>query len=374
MNTLPLYPVYIVDIAGSALTIVFTLMALRLAFSLIRLDRQNIVWTYLAWLSWAFAVFAFSRGIGHILQHALVFSGRRDLWRAANPISGSLNTLSFVFMATVSLFFVRVRRVYERIVADKRRMEEINIELMRLNQDMESMIYERTLSMMALSVADKIRNPATVIGGTAKRILKAEGLDSPLKERLADFLVESQKLDSIVKDYEMIRKSKQMLFKFEDLNDLLRGAIQLVESDITDKAVELSVKTSPMPLRFNANRQLIKVAIVHLLKNSLEAVPQGGRVEASTGKLGDSIYLEVKDNGHGIPEADISKVFSLFFSTKKNRIGMGLPLAKQIVEEHGGTISAKSTPGQGTAFRLVFPIRWKEEEERDTALLGPGGS
>src|SRR3990172_3191163 len=172
---LPLYPVYIVDILGSSLVITFSLTALYVSIRLSKLDRENIVKTYMVWIATALTAFGFSRGMGHIIQYILVYTGRREAWSALSPISGSINTLSFVFIGTVSLFFIRVDRVYRRILEDKKRMEQINLELMNLNQDMESIISERTLNMIALSIADKIRNPATVIGGTAQRILKADG-------------------------------------------------------------------------------------------------------------------------------------------------------------------------------------------------------
>lgn len=357
----PLYPVYLVDIAGSALVIVLSLWALRIAKRISKLDKENILKAYMLWIAIALTVFGFSRGLGHIIQYVLVFSGHKEVWNVLSPISGSINTLSFIFIGAVSLFFIRIDQAYRKILEDKKRIEEINIELLKLNEDMEALIGERTLNMMALSIADKVRNPATVIGGTVQRILKTEGLTEPLKERLLDFLYESQKLDSIVRDYEMILKTKHTIFQYEDLVEIVKSVLPLVEKDIRDKSINLEFEFPDTPLKFNANRQLVRVAVVHVLKNAIEATPEGGSIKVSAGRLNDQIYVDITDTGPGIAEENISKIFSLFFSTKKHRLGMGLPLVKQIVEEHKGVVQVKSKPGEGSTFRLLFPSRWREE-------------
>jgi signal transduction histidine kinase len=72
------------------------------------------------------------------------------------------------------------------------------------------------------------------------------------------------------------------------------------------------------------------------------------------------VVVEVSDTGQGIPKDEIDRIFEPFFSTKKHRFGMGLSLVKQIVSEHLGEIEVKSEMGQGTTFKLIFPVRWTE--------------
>ncbi|MGE5237610.1 MAG: sensor histidine kinase [Chloroflexota bacterium] len=361
--TIPVYPLYLVDIAGSTLVIALSLMSVFLAYRLFRGDRENIFWMYLLWLSGALTVFALSRGVGHILQYVLVYGGFRMTWNVLSPLSGSLNTLSFVFVGAVSLFFVAVQKLYQRLAADRKRIETINVELMNLNQEMETLISERTLSMIALSVADRVRNPATVIGGTASRILKTEGLEPLLKERLADFLAESQKLDAIVKDYEAVLRRKESAFRYEDLGGLIGDVLSLIEAEARTKGVDLHLDLPEEPARFNANAPLIKVAVAHILKNAVEATDPGGKVTTTVGRSDDKVFVRISDTGRGIPAEDLKKIFSLFFSTKKNRIGMGLPLVKQIVEEHQGEITVESRVGAGTTFQMIFPVRWLDTRE-----------
>jgi len=269
----------------------------------------------------------------------------------------------YVIFGIVILAIINSRftSLYNQIDADKQRIEEINLELMNLNQDMESIITERTMNLIALSVADRIRNPATVIAGTFSRIMKKEALSEPLREKMSDLITEAQKLDSIVRDYETIMKSKRVMFRGEDMNEIIGSVLPLIEGARQAKEINLSLKLSESPAWFVANRQLLRVVILHILKNAIEATPPGGTITITTVADQDHVSLSVADSGGGIPREDLPKIFSLFYSTKRHRIGMGLPLVKQIVEEHKGTIHVESRLTEGTTFRLVFPTRWSEQ-------------
>ncbi|MBA4371798.1 MAG: hypothetical protein C0402_02925 [Thermodesulfovibrio sp.] len=270
----------------------------------------------------------------------------------------------YLLFGTVILSIVlrRFSALYNRTDEDRQRIEDVNLELMNLNHDMETIITERTMNLIALSVADRVRNPATTIAATFNRILKKEELSEPLRGRMTDMLIEAQKLDAIVKDYEAVLKKKQTMFKLEDLNEIVTSILPLVEKDRKARGIRLLLNLAAEPKRCMANRQLLRVAILHILKNALESASEEGEVSVATDADEDHVRLVVTDNGVGIPPEDQSKIFSLFFSSKKNRLGMGLPLAKQIVGEHKGEIEVKSEPGKGTAFTLTFPVRWTEQE------------
>ena len=272
-------------------------------------------------------------------------------------------TVSFgIILVIIDVHFTRLSNQSE---ADKKRIEEINLELMNLNHDMESIISERTMNLIALSVADRIRNPAAAIAGTFNRILKKEALSDPLRERLGDLMLEAQKLDAIVKDYETILKGRQVMFRVEDLNEIMQSVLPLVETERKDKGIEIILRLSDKPPRCMANRQLLRVAVLHVLKNAVEATPTGGAITILTSSDEDHISLSISDSGRGIPVEEIPKIFSLFYSTKKHRIGMGLPLVKQILEEHKGALSVESVVGKGSTFRITLPVRWSEQELRN---------
>ncbi len=270
----------------------------------------------------------------------------------------------YLLFGTVILSIVirRFSGLYDKTDEDRRRIEEINQELMGLNHDMESIITERTMNLIALSVADRVRNPATTIAATFNRILRKEEISGPLRERMTDLMLEAQKLDSIVRDYEAVLKKKQPMFKLEDLNEIVLSVMFLVEVDRKAKSINLFMSLSPEPKRCMANRLLLRVAILHVLKNAIESAPEDGEVSIVTDSDEDRVWLKVIDNGPGILPDDLPKIFSLFYSSKEHRVGMGLPLTKQIVEEHKGDISVKSEVGKNTTLTLTFPVRWSEHE------------
>ncbi|GAB4409793.1 MAG: hypothetical protein OHK0032_05460 [Thermodesulfovibrionales bacterium] len=311
----------------------------------------------------------FNRKIGELVDAKFVYIPISvPLAAARKVVAVFIGIYTLLFGIIFLIIDVRFTGLYNRIDSDKKRIQEINLELLNLNRDMESICAERTLNLIALSVADRVRNPVTAIAGTFNRILKKEAISEPLKERMTDLLIEAQKLDSIVRDYETILKSRQIMFRVEDMNEIIQSVLPLIESERREKNINLSIKPSESPLRFVANRQLLRVAILHVIKNAIEATPPDGTITILTASDQDRVNVSVTDTGKGIPKEDMQKIFSLFYSTKRHRIGMGLPLVKQIVEEHKGDIIVESEVGKGSTFRLVFPIRWSEQEleERDS--------
>jgi signal transduction histidine kinase len=269
----------------------------------------------------------------------------------------------YIAVGTVILVVINVRfsKLYNQIQTEKQRVESINLEVLGLNHDMESIISERAMNLLALSVADRVRNPATAIAGTIKRILRKEDLSDPLREKLSYIVPEADKLEAIVIDYESILKTRRIMFRMEDLNEMIVSVLPMIEEERMVRDIAVSLRLSDEPPRCMANRQLLRVALLHVMRNAVEAAPEGGTVIAETGRQGDRVYLSVTDNGKGIPPEDMEKIFSLFYSLKRRRMGMGLPIAKQIVEEHRGTLTADSVPGR-TVFRLDFPARWSEKD------------
>ena len=259
------------------------------------------------------------------------------------------------------------RDITERKGAEQERerlmkeIETINAELTELNQELETIGAERTMSLMALTVADRIRNPAAMIGGRCRRILSREEISQELRESLQYILEGADNLDKIVKDFEAFLKSRQSKFSNGDINKIVESVALVSEKEAVYKGIEMVVNMSPEPLRINMQKDLLRVAIFHIVKNAIEATSSGGKVNIETVKDDENVILIVSDTGYGIPEQEVGNVFKPFFSTKERGFGMGLPLVKQIISEHLGEVVIKSKPGQGSAFKIKFPIRWRED-------------
>ncbi|HTZ17453.1 MAG TPA: HAMP domain-containing sensor histidine kinase, partial [Dissulfurispiraceae bacterium] len=355
---LPLMPVMAVSIIGAVIFVVLSCLSLATSLKLYRTDRQNILWNYMIWLSSAFVLFSVSRSLGHIAQHILTAAGCNDIWKRIEPISGSVNIISFFIVGSISIFFIRVYDIYLGILDDKKEIEEMNTDLTELNQELEDIVAERTMSLMALTVADKVRNPAAVIGIVCKRVLKNREGDG-IKEELSDVIDECEKLQNVVGDFENLLKTRRSQFTYDSLNDIVREVMPIVAKEAEEKGVLAAVHLSDNPLRINMQKSLLRVAIFHLLRNAVDASPEGGLIRITTTLVSDRVVLTITDTGTGIKPEDMEKIFDIFYSTKRKGFGMGLPLVKQIVTEHIGEVKVTSEPKKGTTVEMSFPSRWK---------------
>jgi two-component system NtrC family sensor kinase len=143
-SSLPLFPVWSVDMLGSAMMIIISFVCVRYAQLLRRTDQDNVIWTYLLWLSLALAVFSVSRSVGHIAKRLLLLAGLSEIWVELRPFSGSINSLTFVIVGSITLFFQRVHRINVQILSDKKAIEKVSEELMWLNRNLEEMVRRRT--------------------------------------------------------------------------------------------------------------------------------------------------------------------------------------------------------------------------------------
>jgi signal transduction histidine kinase len=115
---------------------------------------------------------------------------------------------------------------------------------------------------------------------------------------------------------------------------------------------EFDPSIPPVPL----DAALLKQALINILKNAQEAMPSGGDLTVRTSKNRRCVHVDVADTGTGIAPEHLDKIFEVYFTTKPNGSGLGLPTAKRIVEEHGGSIAVESRPGQGARFEIRLPL------------------
>jgi two-component system NtrC family sensor kinase len=139
MISLPLFPIWIVDILGSALILLLSWQCLGVAWKAMRRDPENALWLFIFWLALAFFFFACSRCVGHILNHILVFSGYAGIWRKLRPISGSLNTIAFVLITTVILCYHHIERIYRRMILNHCQLETTTRGILQLNREVDQL-------------------------------------------------------------------------------------------------------------------------------------------------------------------------------------------------------------------------------------------
>lgn len=297
--------------------------------------------------------------VGDVVDALIVYIPIHAPLADARRVIGIFIVIYTIFFGII--FWLINRRFgwfYEKMESDKKTIESINTEILNLNREMEDIVAERTMGMVGLRVADRIRNPVTVIGGLCRQIFKKD-IEGIPRDKLQDILDECQRMENIVAEFDEMVKTKRFLFKREDLNEIVHSTVRLVEQEIKEKGIALSVDLFHKPLMFNANRQLIKIAIRHVINNAMDATASGGKIAISTGTEEENIFLTITDTGKGMTTEELHRIFEPFYSTK-GRTGMGLSLVRQIVVEHIGEIIIDSKPNIGTTVRFTFPTRWKE--------------
>ncbi len=127
-----------------------------------------------------------------------------------------------------------------------------------------------------------------------------------------------------------------------------------------------TVEETPLPPVAFDPKQLHEV-LINLLKNALEAMPQGGEITIASRVRGTNVEISVSDTGEGIPPEVAGNIFQPYFTTKEKGTGLGLAICQSIIQEHGGCLFADSTPGRGATFTIQLPL-----EETSPALEAPG--
>ncbi len=356
-----LMPVWLLDVGGCVIMIVLSSLSLQLAREIVKEHPNHALSTYLLWFCIAIFAFSISRSLGHIVKHILYFSDMQHVWRSIAPFSGSINTITFVIIGSVTLVFNRMEGIIEEMTEDKERIEEMSYKLLNLNREMEKIVSERTMAKMALQVAHEVRNPVLIIGGLIRRLQKEYFAKGQKNDKLESVLEETTKMESMVKHFEELSTIVQDHFSKEDIGRIVEEAIQIVQVDADEKRVLLQLQQVPGDYSIHVDESLLKVAIVHLLRNAIEACEQEERVGVKLEPKGSWIELKIIDIGKGISEPHLAQIFEPFIDGEV-KTGLSLPYIKQIIEQHHGKISINSTTGKGTSVSVQLPALFGEFE------------
>ena len=142
--TVSYLPILLVDVAGSVTMIIFGFMSLNRATGLKEKHPENILFLYLVWICAAFTIFAVSRSFGHLLKQMLILSDNAVIWARISPYSGSINTISFMVVGFVTLFFKQSWQINTELLSSRKSLEETRVKLVDLNQTLEQKVVERT--------------------------------------------------------------------------------------------------------------------------------------------------------------------------------------------------------------------------------------
>jgi hypothetical protein len=207
------------------------------------------------------------------------------------------------------------------------------------------------------SVAHEIKNPLNSIAIRLDNLQALATSKFPEAEgEVLKIFEEVNRLDRVVRTFLDFTRPVKMSMEQVDIVALAQQVADLLSPDAVRRNIELRFVNHAGPVFVEGDRDHLQQAIVNIVANGIEAMPNGGLLKVEVEKSGGECAVVVSDTGAGIPESVRDKVFDLYFTTKKNGSGLGLPMAFQTVQLHGGTIDVESQPGKGATFHLRLPL------------------
>jgi signal transduction histidine kinase len=226
-------------------------------------------------------------------------------------------------------------------------------------QELAEMSKKVAWTEMARKVAHEIKNPLTPIQLSAEHVLKVYedkrgDLDMALKESMAYIIGEVEHLRRIAQEFMEIARDTTVRKEPLDLRTLLDEVLQPYRRLLAERIrFKLVAEGEGFPARGDAAK--LKTAFRNVIANAIEAIGQRGEVAVAIGRKGQVYVIVVRDTGPGMSRETAERIFDLYFSTKDAGTGLGLPITKKIIEEHGGAIRVASELGQGTTVTIELP-------------------
>jgi signal transduction histidine kinase len=215
-----------------------------------------------------------------------------------------------------------------------------------------------SIGLLAAGVAHEVNTPLAVISTYAQMLTKQISTDDPKARLLEKIAKQTFRASEIVNSLLNFSRTNRSEFEDLDLNRVIRETLSLVEHQLQKAAVrvEFDAEGGLPPVRGNSGK--MQQVFLNLILNARDAMDDGGTLRIATRSHEGLATVEVSDTGKGIPAEDLPRIYDPFFTTKsaKKGTGLGLAVTYGIVREHNGSIEVSSKPGDGTRFRLDFPL------------------
>ena len=238
-----------------------------------------------------------------------------------------------------------------RDISERKQMEE------RLLQAERLAAIGKTTAMVGHDLRNPLRGMTTMLY-LAKQALKSRKAAG--KREMAGLLDtldgQTAYMEKIVADLQDYARPLTPKLVKTSLTDLIRDTLSTMK---VPRNVKVSVQVEKGIGKVLVDAGLMRRVLTNLTTNSIQSMPKGGKLTIRADKTPDATVIAVEDTGVGMPEEDLGRLFEPFFTTKAKGQGFGLPVCKRLVEAHGGTITAKSTPGKGSTFTIQIPVNKK---------------
>src|SRR6266481_3627155 len=227
----------------------------------------------------------------------------------------------------------------------------------RIEDEIELSRRLAAIGRLTSGVAHEVKNPINAIVVHLEVLRqKMKEIDPDTRRHMDVIGSEIQRLDRVVQMLVDFTRPVDLRLSEMDLRKLVDEVVMLAAPAAERHKVRIERQASQDPLPARMDADLVKQAILNIVLNGVQAMPEGGTLRLATRRDGDGALITVRDQGPGIPEEIRDKVFNLYFTTKKNGSGIGLAMAYRVVQLHHGSVEFTSITGRGTTFYLRFPL------------------
>jgi hypothetical protein len=227
----------------------------------------------------------------------------------------------------------------------------------KLGRELQTADRLAAISRVSSGVAHEVKNPlnAILLHVEVARAKLAKG-DTDIEQQMEIISREILRLDRVVKTFLDFARPVELNLQTMSLGDLLAEVVDLARPQAEAAKIRITADVEPGDVSIRADHDLVKQALLNIVVNSMEAMPNGGELRLESVAHEDTVEVRVSDTGQGIPPELREKIFRLYFTTKKEGSGIGLAMTFRIVQLHDGTIDFASEPGKGTTFYIRLPI------------------
>ncbi len=302
---------------------------------------------------------------------AIVFADNAFHYR--NITQETLNFLSIILnqagLALSNAF------AYEHIKQNLNQVQQLNEKLRQVREELLNSERLAATGKIATYLAHELRNPLATMAGFAQQILQickerhSDASDAIIIRNTRIIINEIRRLELVMNN--ILRFSIKQPTKKQQVNlyNLVSELMEVLSINIEDSRVNLSIQI-PENITVYADKVQLSEVFYNLVHNSLESISPGGLIIIKAGETDQDVWVDISDNGCGIPQDTLNKLFQPFFTTKARGVGLGLHIVKTIVEQnHGGKINIVSEPDRGTTIHFTIPKK-EEDGEKNTVNRG----
>lgn len=205
-------------------------------------------------------------------------------------------------------------------------------------------------------LAHEIRNPIFSIGGFANSLLRNSSLTDGVREKARIIYEESRRLDAILSNLLNFARPTEQTLAFFNPEPVARQTIELMTMGSGARGINVTVDIAPNLPEIEGNPENLKQCLINLLKNAIEAMPEGGSLTLRAFYQNTFVQIDVLDTGGGIEPELHDQVFNPFYTTKKRGAGLGLAMTRKVIEDMGGKVLLSSQKGEGACVSLLLPV------------------